>query len=41
MKGKWIRPQDYTSADALFYATNRTLAEVGKGLRINNAHTAA
>lgn len=41
MKGKWIRPQDYTSADALFYATNRALAEVEKGLRINYVHTAA
>lgn len=41
MKGKWIRSQDYTSADALFYTTNRALAEVGKGLRINYAHTAA
>lgn len=41
MKEKWIRPQDYTSADTLFYATNRVLAEVGKGLRINYAYTAA
>lgn len=41
MKGKWLRPQDYTSADTLFYATNRALAEVGKALKINYAHTAA
>lgn len=41
MKGKWPRPQDYTSADTLFYATNRLLAEVGKSLKINYAHIAA
>ncbi|WP_370526968.1 IS630 family transposase [Bacteroides sp. 51] len=41
MKGKWIRPQDYTCADTLFYATNRVLAAIGKGLRINYAHNAA
>lgn len=34
LKGKWIRPQDYTSTDTLFYATNRALADIGNGLRI-------
>jgi hypothetical protein len=32
------RPQDYSCADSLFYATNRVLAEIGRGLRINYAH---
>jgi len=41
MKGKWLRPQDYTCAENLFYATNRVLAEIGKGLKINYAHNAA
>ncbi|WP_288615586.1 transposase [uncultured Bacteroides sp.] len=41
MKGKWFRPQDYTSPDTLFYATNRMLAEVGKTLKIKFAHNAA
>lgn len=41
MKGKWLRPQDYTSADMLFYATNRALAAVGTGLKINHKHNAA
>ncbi|WP_314352265.1 hypothetical protein [Segatella oris] len=35
MKGKWIRPQDYVSEDMLFYATNRALANIGKGLNIH------
>ena len=34
LKGKWIRPQDYMSTDMLFYATNRALADIGKGLNI-------
>ena len=34
-KGKWIRPQDYITSDMLFYTTNRALADIGKGLRIN------
>ena len=34
LKGKWIRPQDYESTDMLFYATNRALADIGKGLNI-------
>ncbi|WP_280673085.1 MULTISPECIES: transposase [unclassified Dysgonomonas] len=41
MKGKWLRPQDYASADTLFYATNRALADMGKNLRINYNHKAA
>ncbi|MDR0961280.1 MAG: transposase [Mediterranea sp.] len=41
MKGKWLRPQDYACADTLFYATNRALASIGRGLRINYAHNAA
>ncbi|WP_280673722.1 MULTISPECIES: IS630 family transposase [unclassified Dysgonomonas] len=41
MKGKWLRPQDYASADTLFYATNRALADIGKNLRINYNHKAA
>ncbi len=41
IKGKWLRPQDYTCADTLFYATNRVLAEIGRDLRINYAHNAA
>jgi transposase len=41
MKGKWIRPQDYNSADKLFYATNRILAAIGTELNINYAHNAA
>nr|WP_239059471.1 transposase [Bacteroides sp. 224] len=41
MKGKWLRSQDYVSADTLFYATNRTLADIGKKLRINYNHNAA
>ena len=35
LKGKWIRPQDYQTSDMLFYTTNRALADIGKGLRIN------
>lgn len=34
LKGKWIRPQDYASADMLFYTTNRALADIGNGLNI-------
>lgn len=33
-KGKWIRPQDYESADMLFYTTNRALADIGSGMNI-------
>ncbi len=35
LKGKWIRPQDCITSDMLFYTTNRALADIGKGLRIN------
>jgi hypothetical protein len=41
LKGKWLGPQDYTSADTLFYAMNRALATVGKELFINYSHYAA
>jgi len=41
MKGKWIRPQDYHSAETLFYATNRILAAIGTELNINYTHNAA
>jgi transposase len=41
MNGKWLRPQDYVSADTLFYATNRILAAIGKEVRINYAHNVA
>jgi transposase len=41
MKGKWIRPQNYICADALFYATNRALAAIGRDLKINYEHNAA
>ena len=41
MKGKWLRPQDYQSADMLFYATNRVLAAIGNSLRVNYNHYAA
>ena len=35
LKGKWIRPQDYVNTDALFYATNRALYDIGNRLCIN------
>jgi transposase len=41
MKGKWIRAQDYNSADTLFYTTNRILAAIGTELNINYSHNAA
>ena len=41
MKGKWLRPQDYVSAETLFYSTNRILAAIGGDLRINYKHSAA
>lgn len=41
LKGKWIRPPDYVSTDTLFYAANRALAALGKGLFINYSHIAA
>ena len=38
LKGKWIRPADYSTQDALFYCTNRALASVGSNLFINYSH---
>ena len=40
LKGKRLRPVDYLSTDALLYATNRALAAIGSGLRINFNHVA-
>ena len=40
LKGKWIRPQDYESADSLFYAANSALAAVGTSLFIKHSHFA-
>lgn len=40
LKGKWLRPEDYMSTDAILYATNRALAAVGTELYINFAHVA-
>ena len=40
LKGKWLRPVDYTSTDSLMYATNRALAGLGSELYINFAHVA-
>ncbi|MDR0348369.1 MAG: transposase [Tannerella sp.] len=41
MKAKWLRPQDYSSADTFFYTTNRILAATGTELNINYTHNAA
>lgn len=41
MKGKWLRPQDYATAESLFYVTNRALAAIGTQLKINFSHYAA
>lgn len=41
MKGKWLRPQDYATAESLFYATDRALAAIGTQLNINFRHYAA
>ena len=35
LKCKWLRPVDYTTTDALFYATNSALAAVGNILKVN------
>ena len=35
LKKEWLKPEDYAEPDALFYATNRCLASIGKGLSIN------
>lgn len=34
LKGGWLRPEDYATADDLAYALNRCLANVGKALKI-------
>lgn len=34
LKGGWLRPEDYSTADHLGYALNRCLANVGLGLKI-------
>lgn len=41
LKTKWLRPQDYANTDSLFYAVNRALASLGKGLAINFNHNVA
>ena len=41
LKGKWIRPQDYSSTDTLFYATHMALAAVGTSLFVSYHHYAA
>lgn len=38
LKGKWIRPADYSTQDALFYCTNRALASVGSNLFVNYSY---
>ena len=40
LKGKWLRPVDYLYTDALLYATNRALAAIESGLKINFKHVA-
>ena len=35
LKKEWIKPEDYREVDALFYATNRCLANVGFENKIN------
>ena len=35
MKAEWIDPEDYLEKDALFYAVNRFLANLGKNVTIN------
>lgn len=37
LKQRWLRAEDYGSADGLFYATELALAAVGKALTINFA----
>ena len=38
LKGKWLRPVDNLYTDTLLYATNRALAAIGSGLKINFKH---
>ncbi len=35
LKKEWLKPEDYAEPDALFYATNRCLASVGREWKIN------
>ncbi len=35
LKSRWLKPQDYRTADQLFYAVNLAIAAVGKDLVIN------
>lgn len=35
LKGEWLMPEDYAEKEALFYAVNRCLANVGRQLIIN------
>lgn len=35
LKARWLRPQDYRTADSLFYQTKLILQAVGKNLHIN------
>lgn len=41
LKGKWIKPQDYTSTDTLFYAANRALAAIGNSIWIKYSYSVA
>lgn len=34
LKAKWLKPQDYATADQLFYSTNRALAALGHSVNI-------
>lgn len=34
-KGKWIKPEDYSSSEQLFYAATQSLNAVGKSIFIN------
>lgn len=35
LKARWIKPEDYLSADDLFYAVNNCLNQVGDKIKIN------
>lgn len=35
LKARWIRPEDYLSADDLFYAVNNCLNQVGDKIKTN------
>jgi len=35
IKTKWIKPEDYNQKDKLFYAVNRTMANIGKEIKID------